>query len=429
MTYRFWLFLFCCICLATEVRSQEVSEESPMLDLPIYFSGVNPEHPIGIFSLDFPFYFSSEHSAANQFTFAYNMANTWHPKAWFVYPQNLTAQQQQLNRELYMTWRPTYFESVDAETKVKSFASDGVLQRFRMGWITRWKEKNSLIVNLNVHWLSGGSSPVHYFVSDRFIEWFHSSLAIDDNYGRRLYPFNKAVLEFEDEDSRVYRKEKGDVFTSLIDLHYYRELYRKRTPTLNYQFNMGGHLSLPLNDLHPYLIPGLSAGFRLDRLTTEKTSVTLAVDAAIAWQTFAKVKTPVKAIDKPFRESVKLYFGANVAVSDKSVLQLGILNNLQGELMRGGNTDFDRVDYPEIGIEYLYSGDSWEGEPISQEFWLAKNTPSALYYFSYKAFFVVGWQHRQHQFNFYVGEDFFFINNAPDFQLGFEYVIPLGGKK
>ena len=426
---RSWLSLLIVLFFTNTGQAQKSEGPNRLLQVPIYFSGINPDHAIGNFSLDLPFYFPANDSITDHFSVSYDMANTWHPQAWFYYPQNLTQEQQQLNSELYMTWRPTYFKASGAEAKVKTYQSDGVLQHFRLAWIRKWKEKNSLILNMNAHLLSGGASPLHYFVSDHFIEAFHSKFAVDNNYGRKEYPYNRASIQFVDEDGNKYRKEKGDWFTSVLDAHYYRQFLNINTDYSHIQLNGGVHLSVPFNSLHPYVIPGISAGFRLDRLTSPKTSVTLAIDAGVTNQTFLKVGEGVKAIDKPFRETFKFYFGGNIAITDQSIFQFGLLNNIQGALMKGSNNDWGQVDYDEIGIRFLQEGDTWEGEMISQEFWLAKITPASVYYFSYKAYFVLGWLRNSRQFNFYMGEDFFFINNAPDFQMGFEYIFPLSRKK
>ncbi|WP_372776184.1 hypothetical protein [Mangrovibacterium sp.] len=429
MKLRRWqtfLLIFLVVCRA---MAQVPESQNSLLEVPIYFSGINPEHAIGLFSLDLPFFFPVAGSPKSKLAVSYTMANTWHPKAWVYYPQNLTNDQQALNRQLYITWRPTYFEAIDAKSTVKSYQSDGVLQHFRVAWLRQWNKKNSFILNLNAHLLSGGSSPLHYFVSDRFIESFHSRFAVEDNYGRKLFPYNRAAIQFTDEDGNTYRKEKGDFYTSVIDMHYYRELLNSASAYSRVQFIGGLHLSVPVNNLHRFLVPGVSAGFRLDRLTNALTSVTLAIDAGLTNQTFLEIGGGVKAIDRTFRESLKLYLGANFAVGKKGTLKFGLLNNFQGALMKGSNNDWGQVDYPEIGIRFLKQGDVWEGEEITQEFWLARTTPASLYYYSYKAFVVIGWQRNSRQFNFYVGEDLFFINNAPDFQLGFEYVLPLSGSK
>lgn len=423
-----WVCLVVLLMPVAVVQAQTVDDSNAMLQLPFYFSGVNPEHPIGIFTLDFPFYFPVETSPKDQLSISYNMANTWHPKAWFYYPQNLTAEQRRLNRALYMTWRPTFFKAIGVESKIKSFQSDGVLQHFRLAWIRQWNRKNSFILNLNAHLMSGGSSPLHALVSDHFIEWFHSGFAVDDNYGRRLFPFNQASIQFTDEDGNTFRKNRGEVFTSVVDLHYYHQLMNRQTDYSRIQLQGGGHLSVPLNELHPYLIPSLSMGFRADRMISHRNSLTFAADAAWSNLRFLKLGEGVNAIDKDWRSSIKLYAGVNLALGNERILQIGMLNNWQGALAEGSNNGWGQAGYPEIGMEFLTEGDVWEGEPISQEFWLARISPAAMYYFSYKAYFIFGLHRNDHHFNLTIGEDFFFINNAPDFQIGFEYIIPLSKK-
>ncbi|WP_320167948.1 hypothetical protein [Mangrovibacterium marinum] len=419
------LFIFLCLF----ARAQQEKGQNELLQLPLSLLAANPEHPIGIFALDLPFYFPGTSTNGSQLAVSYTLANIWHPQAWFYYPQNLTAAQKSLNKDLYMTWRPTYFQTIGAQTQVKTFQSDGVLQHFRFSWIRNWKQTSSLILTMNAHLLSGGSSPLHYPVSDSFIEDFHSTFAIDDNYGRRQYPFNRASILFADENGNQYRKDKGDWFTSVFDAHYYRELFRQSSALWSAQLTAGVHLSVPFNSLHRYLIPGVSLGLRYDRLMTARSSATFAMDGALTNPTFLKTGKSVEAIDNSFRSALKFYLGLNRTVGKQSLLQLGLLSNIQGALLKGGTNKWGQLGYDEIGVEYLQKGDQWEGEEVNQEFWLARITPAALYYFSYKAFFVVGWKHRARQFNFYLGEDFFYINNAPDFQLGFEYLIPLSHKK
>jgi len=422
---RFFILVLFVWASAATCLAQEADADHPLIEIPLYYAGINPEHAIGIFSLDMPMFFPGSKASSSEISISVTMGNTWHPKAWFYYPQLLTAEQAQVNRELYMTWRPIYFETIGAETKVKSFQSDGVLQHFRMAWLKSWKEKNSLVVNMNLHLLTGGSSPLNYLVSDNFIEDFHTRFAVDDNYGRRLFPFNKASLQFDDENGKSYRRDKGDLFTSVVDLHYYRQLINYKTRYSQSQLAAGLHLSVPLNKLHRYTIPGISAGARLNKLTGAKTSVTLAADAGLAFQTALKSGTTVKAIDHPLRQLYKLYVGGNIVLTPKDIFQFGLLQNYQSALMKGSKNDWGQVDYKEIGVSFLEEGDIWEGEEITQEFFLARTTPAALYFFSYKAFFVFGWLHKNHRFNMYIGEDFFYINNAPDFQLGFEYSFPL----
>ncbi|SFF52525.1 hypothetical protein SAMN05216283_108136 [Sunxiuqinia elliptica] len=411
------------------IFAQSSTDYDEILSLPLHYSEVNPESPVGIFSLDLPFFFPAQNSIKHRFSAAFTMANTWHPRARFLYPQNLTAEQRMELKDIYMAWRPEYFEVMDIATKDKLFQSDGVLQHLKLTYLTGWKEKNNLIINLNLHQLSGGQSLHNFLVSDSFIEAFHSNFAIEDNFGRRLFPFNKASIQFDDEDGNSFRKEKGDIFTSVIDAHYYRQLIDHKNSKWHFESQLGGHLSIPLNNFHPYLIPGVSLGLRTDLRLGAKSSLTYALDGAITDQTFARLGTGIKAIDWQYRKHAKSYLALNLISAKKNVFVLGLLVNYQDPLMNGYYFTWDQTGYHELGVEFLQEGDYWEGEPISKEFYLAKLTPASVYYFSVKTYFVMGFHKNGHQFNITCGEDLFSVNNAPDIQFSFQYSFSPFGKK
>ncbi|MGV8094950.1 MAG: hypothetical protein AB2L24_24110 [Mangrovibacterium sp.] len=427
MMGKFIVLIFFLMLLFFPVFSQTDDSSNDILQVPLFFTEANPESPVGIFSLDFPFYFVVGNPSDRQLSFGYSMGNVWNPKAWFYYPMNLTANQADKIDDLFMTLRPEYFMDNDIETKRKSYQADGVLQHFRLTWLNHWKSKNSLILNMNVHLLSSGKSPVNFLVSDRFIEEWHSAVAVEDNFGRRLYPFNRAAIEFEDEEGNRFRKDKGDIFLGVLDAHYYRQLYHTGGKKWNFSTQMAFHLSVPLNNFHPYLIPGINAGIRNDFLLGRRTSVTVAFDGGGTHQTFIKTGEGVQAIDRKFRIQSNFYAGINVRTKKRTVV-FGMLNQYQDPLMKGGHLDWNQTGYDQIGIQFLEEGDTWEGEPVTQQFWLAKLTPAALYNFSVRTYFILGFHQKDRVFNIFVGEDMITINNAPDFQVGFQYRFQLKGR-
>lgn len=400
-----------------------------ILQLPLFYSEINPENPVGIFSLDMPFYFPSEIPAKNQISIAYSMGNIWHPQASFLYPQNLTPRQKREIEDIYMAWRPEYFDAMNIETEDKMFQSDGVLQHLKFSYLNTWTSKHSLIVNFNLHQLSGGQSWHNFLVNDGFIEAFHSNFAIPDNYGRSLFPFNKASIQFDDEDGNSFRKDKGDVFLSVLDAHYYRQVFNFKNEKWHFDSQLGLHLSVPLNQFHPYVIPGLSAGFRTDLRIGPRSSLTYAIDGGITDQTSIKMGKGIKAIDWQYRKHARSFIGLNLMSKKKNTTVIGILVNYQDPLMRGYYFTWDQTGYDEIGVSYLKEGDYWESEPISQEFYLAKLTPAFLYYFSVKTYFILGFHKNGNEFNVYCGEDLFSVNNAPDIQFSFQYRFSPFGKK
>ncbi len=424
MIWRFTILYIFLSCLYSPVYAQIDDDFNEVLQVPLFFSEVNPESPAGIFSLDLPFYFSGDNDLKEEFSFGYSMGNTWHPQASFVYPQNITQGQRAQVEPIPMYLRPQYFELAGIETQEKVFHSDGVLQHFRFAYLKNWRHQ-SLILNVNIHMLAGGSSPVNFLVSDGLIEAFHSSFGVEDNFGRRLFPFNRASIEFTDETGKSIRKDKGDVFLGVIDLHYYRSLFRVNSTKWQFDSQLSAHLSVPLNNLHSYVIPGISAGFRVDRLLGAKSSFTVALDGGVVDQTFLKMGDGLNFIDWKYRKQAKAYMGVNFISKKKNTTVIGILTNYQDPLMKGYYFTMDQMGYHEIGVQFLEEGDIWEGQPISQMFRLAKLTPASLYYFSLKSYLVLGFHKNGRKLNVYLGEDLISVNNAPDIQLGFQYSLPL----
>ncbi len=392
-----------------------------ILQIPLYFSEATPESPIGIFSLNFPFYFPTSKPVKNQLSLAFTMGNTWHPQAHFYYPQNLSPEQKAEVRGMFMTQRPGYFEKMGIETKVKMFQSDGVLEHYKFSYLTNWRGKHSLILNFNLHQLAGGESWINYPASDRFIEYIHSNFATEDNFSRKLFPFNKAFIQFNDESGDSFRKDKGDIFTSVLDGHYYRQLHHYRGNNFYFSSQVGAHLSVPLNQLHPYIIPGISAGFRTDFRLLPRCSFTLAATGGVTDQTFLKVGKEVKAIDWKYRKNAQTFGCFNFMLKKKKSLMLGVLLNYQDPLMKGYYFTRDETGYEEIGIQFLTAGETWEGEPVTNRFNHSKLTPAALYFFSIRTCFMVGFRKNGNELIIYAGQDNFVVNNAPDIQYSFQY--------
>ena len=409
--------------------AQPTRDFNEILQLPMYFSEVNPENPIGIFSLDLPFYFSDYKPVKHQLSVAFSMGNIWHPQAYFYYPQNLTQEQKNDVRGIFMTNRLAYFEQMGIETKMKTFGSDGVLEHLKFSYLTNWNGRNSLILNFNLHQLVGGQSWINYPVSDRFIEFIHTTFGSEDTFGRKLFPYNLASIEIEDENGNSFHKDKGDVFLSVLDGHYYRQLYHFKSYFWHLDAQVAAHLSVPLNQIHPYLVPGVSVGFRTDLRILRKSSFTLAANAGITDQSLIKVGKGVNAIDWRYRKNAQTFGSLNFLSKKRNVLTMGILLNYQDPLLKGYYFTRSETGYNEIGIKYLKKGDIWEGEPVSRVFRLAKLSPASLYYFSIRTCFIIGFKKNNgNEFVISAGQDNFAVNNAPDIQYSFQYRFSPFGK-
>jgi len=403
---------------------EEEKDNNGLLSSPLFFTEINPEHPAGIFSLDVPFYFSPAEDESHELSFGYSMGNTWNPQVSICSPQGMTDFQKKVTNDLLIEERPYYFLMDNIIMNKKMYQSDAVLEHFHFTYL-RKKGKSSLIFNVNVHWLSGGKSFVNYFVSDHFLEWFHSHFAIEDNFGRKLFPFNEAFFEFDDGNGNVYKKDCGDVFLTISDLHYYRNLFRKKFKNSQFCVQTSGHLSIPMNSFHAYLIPGISLGLRYDFLSGLRNSFTLAIEGAETFPNFMKMGSAMNFINTKYREQINFYFGLNRLIKKDCYFNFGILNNFQGSLMKGLYDDGEGKP----GLFYLSKGDIWKGNVMTGRFPLNKFSYNALYKSSCKTFFILGFRKvKRNSFHLYVGEDFFCFNNAPDFQVGFQYSFNIDRK-
>jgi len=401
---------------------QEEQDKNSLFNSTLFFTEINPEHPSGVFSLDIPFYFSTAENDSRELSFGYSMGNNWNPQVSIYYPQGMTDFQNNVTKKIPIEKRLHYFLNEKIITKKKMYQSDAVLEHLHITYL-RKKRKNSFVFNMNIHWLSGGKAPVNYFVSDNFLEWFHSNFAIEDNFGRKQFPYNESFFEFKDENGNDYSKGRGDVFLTVSDLHYYRNLFEKKTFNSQFCVQASGHLSIPLNSFHAFLIPGISLGLRYDFLLGLRNSFTLAFEGAETFPCFMEMGSDMHFIDRKYREQINLYFGWNRLIKKDCYFNFGVLNNYQGSLIKGGS------DYGKLGVGYLMEGDSWKGNVIPGRFPCNKFSYKAINKPSCKTFFIIGYRKvKGNSFRLYVGEDFFCFNNAPDFQIGFQYSFPIDRK-
>ena len=423
---KYLLFIFF-ICFPFFSYTQEKERQTDILNVPLFFTEINPEHPAGIFSLSNPFYFFPGNEDSKKISFGYSMGNVWNPQVNIYFAHGMNEAQKNFAKNLSNTEKAFYFNFIEdsIEIKNKMYQADGVLEHFHFTYL-RKRGKNSILFNINLQMLNGGKSPVNFFVSDNFLEWFHSNFAIDDNFGRNEFPYNEAFFEFDDENGNKYSKGRGDVFLTVSDIHYYRNLFYRKTSKSQFSLQTSGHLSIPLNSFHSYIIPGISMGLRYDFLSGVRNSFTLALDGAETFPCFFKTGRDMHFIDRKYREQINLYLGWNRFIKKNCYLNFGVLNNYQGSLIKNNSCEME----DEVEVSYLQEGDVWKGTIISSPFRLNKYSYNALYKPSCKTFFILGYNKiKGNSFHLYVGEDFFCYNNAPDFQVGFQYSFCINKKK
>ncbi len=405
--------------------SQDEKTVSPVFTDDILFTEVNPLHPFGIFTLDRPFYMGTFNKKGSKFSVGYSMGNTWHPQTTMYYPQSMTPYQKAETNNLYMTQRPYYFYLEDIPYKTKTFSSDGVLQNLSFTYLWQLGKQGSFLFKLNTHWLSGGTAAVHHLASDDFIEWFHDQVGLHDNFGRYQYIFNLAHINFQDEEGRSLRVDKGDFFPGTFDIHYYRPLWRVARRASYNSFQIGAHLGIPLNNRYTEIAGGLSGTFLYRKRIFPKFYTDLGFDFALMRHELAGWGNNPSIIDIDYRKTGKTYLSFNFVSKKNRVFYFGLMNDYQDPFLKGYIFSKNQDKYRDLGVYFLQPGDVWEGYEVKEYFHHAKLTAASMYFFSIKSYIFMGFKAARGDFSFNVGEDYLSVNNAPDIQYGFRYTRSL----
>ncbi|GLB53467.1 hypothetical protein NBRC110019_25080 [Neptunitalea chrysea] len=417
------------LCTPVLLFSQNSSTDtiSGIFKEPLLFTEVNPLHSFGIFTLDAPLYVGTFKEKGGRFSAGYSMGNTWHPQATVYYPKGLTPNQRTEVNNLFYTKRPAYFEEHSIETETKTLSTDGILQNLNLSYLLQLERKGAFLFTLNTHLLSGGDFPLFYLAGDHFIEQFHDVLGQVDNFGRRLYPSNKAHIEFIDENKNTIRINKGDAFLGTLDTHYWLPIWRKSTPLAFYTLQGGAHLGIPLNSYYPKVSGGVSAALFTRQQIGGKTTLDIALDGLVTHHSLISLKETANIIDRDVRNSFKFYFGFNFynPKKDKTFFA-GMLTNYQDAYLKGSIFSTSQDEYQDLGVSYLRAGDVWEGEEITSSYFpLTKLTPASMYFFSIKTYILLGTRTKNGDFTFTLGEDILSVNNAPDIQYGVSYTFKM----
>mgnify|MGYP001497773198 CR=1 FL=1 len=392
----------------------------------ILFTEVNPVHPLGIFTPDYPFYMGTFNKKGNKFSVGYSMGNNWLPRSTIYYPLYLTSRQQEEVNRLYMTDRPLYFYENNIPVDKKTFSADGVLQNISFTWLWQLGKKGSFIFKLNTHLLSGGNFPLHYLASDDFIEWFHDRIGRHDLFGRHEYVFNRAHIEFTDENNDKLRINEGDFFPGTFDIHYYRPLWRKVNRASYHSFQLGAHLSLPVNKYYPKAAGGLSGAFLYRQQICHGFNFDFGLNFQMTYHSLLSFGKTVNMIDRNFRKSAKSYLSFNFVSKKDRVFYFGLMNNYQDPFLKGYIFSRTQDKYDKLGVSFLQPGDVWEGYTLKESVIPSKFTAASMYFFSVKSYIFMGFKAAKGDFSFNVGEDYFSVNNAPDIQYGFRYTRTFG---
>jgi hypothetical protein len=401
-------------------RAQNKNASRKMFSDDLLVTEINPMHSFGIFSFKTPFYIGAFQTKGSKFSVGYSFGNIWHPQSTVYYPQNLTPEQRQEANSLYITDRSDYYMQQGIQTKQKTFSDDGVLQNLSFTYLMKLAKKGSFIFKLNTHILSGGSSRLHYLASDRFIEKFHTRVGLEDNFGRKQFDFNRAQIQYQDENGKKISIEKGEVFFGTFDIHYYRPIWQKEKRASYFSIQGGAHLILPVNKYYHEVAGGLSTGLLFRKKIGRRFYTDLSGDFSISHYSLISLGNSINMIDRDIHLSGRQYLSFNSVSRRNKVFSFGIINNYQNGYLKGYIFSGSQDKYRDLGVAYLKAGDRWNGTVLSQPVQLSKLTAASMYFFSIETYFFWGFKGKKYDFKITAGEDYLVVNNAPDIQYGFQ---------
>ncbi len=414
------------LMLMPSARAQDATTKPNLFNDDLLITEINPLHPFGIFTFNTPFYIGSFKTKESRFSMGYSFGNIWHPQSTVYYPQNLTPEQVLQVNSLYITDRPDYFSKQGIQTQQKTFSTDGVLQSLSFTYLMQLAQKGSFIFKLNTHLLSGGSSPLHYLASDEFIEKFHTKVGLEDNFGRKLFAFNQAQIQYQDENGRTISIRKGEAFLGTFEVHYYRPVWQKEKRASYYSIQAGAHLTLPLNRFYPEVAGGLSTSLLFRKKIFPRFYTDLAGDFSLSHYSLLSLGKSINMIDRDVRFEGKTYLTFNFVSKRNRVFSFGLLNSYHDAFLKGYIFCDTQDEYKKLGVSYLKAGDVWDGTVVKEPVRLSKLTAASMYFFSIESFIFWNFKGKKSDFMFTVGEDYLVVNNAPDIQFGFQYTRRFG---
>ncbi len=397
-----------------------------IFDDDILLTEINPLHSFGIFTFNTPFYIGSFHARGDKFSVGYAFGNTWHPQSTVYYPQNMTPQQEQEVNLLYMTDRPAYFNEQGIQTRQKTFSTDGLLQSMSFTYLLQLARDGSFIFKLNTNLLSGGGFPLHYLASDEFIEKFHTSVGLEDNFGRKQFAFNQAQIQYQDENGKTIQINKGEAFLGTFDINYYHPIWRKEKRASYYSIQAGAHLTLPLNRFYPKVAGGLSTSLLFRKKVFSWFYTDLAGDFSLSDYSMLSMGKSINMIDRNIRISAKSYITLNFVSKRNRMFSFGMINNYQDAFLKGSVFNHTQDAYKNLGVSSLNKGDLWNGTVIKEPIRLSKLTAASMYFFSIKSYLLWSYKWGKSDLTLTAGEDYFVVNNAPDIQFGLQYIRKFG---
>ena len=333
--------------------------------------------------------------------------NVWLPKLAIIRPLNISEGLDKELRSLLFHERAPLFENNDFQRDSIIYQADGVIRNFRFDFKYQLSDRQTIGIVLNGHLLTGGNTAINALASDRFIEWFHSSVINDeDPFSRKIFPFNQARVSYKDELGREFDWERDEFILSNLELSYQQEIFKTDLQSLN----ISGHLMIPLSIMNPNLGAGVGLHWGYILPFRSNKAFIFMTSANIVNQDIFSLYDGVHPINRKFSAGFDGYAGYQ-KVNKTHTFSVGLQIINQQSLRRGSSM---KKSFETLMFQGLHGAN----EKVEWEHQAAISMNSLLQ--NWNLIFTL--ENKKGRLAFYLQEDFW-VNNAPDIQYGLSGMI------
>lgn len=359
-------------------------------------------HPLGVLFYTVPHNFKARAERVSYINFQLSSGNIWGQPVTTYVPTLGVHRNQLKNLEFYS--RGLEFNRDIIPSKSYTIAYDGVIKDFRLSSTLSLWQKSDITVTARSFLLTRGTFPFTTITGDRFIEFFHETIAGgDDPFGREQTGIDKAQIEYTDRNGNSLSIMDGEFVFSGIEtvFYHYPELLIKH----HIYINLGAHLGTNLNQHNS----SVDLGFSVAALKEFQSSGNMIALFGLGLNILRKgiISFQPNQSDlgtSNFIGSFEGHFEVSKKTSGNGYHSLGLNYRIQTPY----NNKKEEAYYVPTSVERIKR---WHD--ASRQLYKYQSYWSLIYSFTKKTVFSI-----------YLQQDML-VNNAPDLQTGIRLKIPI----
>lgn len=403
MPKKIAFIIFCCF------NSVLIAQQTDSLSIKNGIDNPNilTTHHFGIFSSRISQNFKIAPPKTTVLNFNASSGNNFHPFVESYFPKNPEVREQLSN----VKWHDRRFDFVDQETTPADYMNiviDAVIKEFRLGINIPISKNHELGITLRSYLITKGKYPFSFFTGDESIEWFHSNLiGGEDPYGRRYYGLNKVNFEYTDRNNNTLKLNNNDFFIGGIEFNhfYYPDLSINKTK--NIFINFGSHLGVNTSKFNPSIDIGISVNAIKQIQLKNKRELYFAAGMNLLRKNTIDFDTVIDLGNNRFLATIEADIEYTKYTKKNNYHAFGVNYQIQSRYNKLEEADYYRL----IGKWREING-GWQ------------HGVSTLYKAQSNWSFIYTYGRSNFKMALYFKEDFL-VNNAPDFQTGFNLQVPV----